>query len=114
MLLRHPALLSIGLLLSVAVPSFAADVKELGTAGRYRFLPVVNCGQPYLAQSEGACDPPPVTESLSPAEKVQAHLDRAQRLLLLLRMPQARMAADQAVELNPLNVPALKFRARLA
>src|SRR5215204_3247926 len=114
MMLRRATLISIALLVVPAAASFAANITELGTAGSYRSYPLANCGQPYSAKIQGACDPPPVNDALSPGKKIQGHLERAQRLLLLARMPQARIAADQAIELDPRNVPALKFRARLA
>lgn len=113
-MLQSAFLASIALSLAAAGPAFASASNNMGTAGLYRSLPMTNCGQPILAQMEGACDPPPVDTNLAIADQVQAHLGRAERLLLLMRMQQAREAADRALELEPGNFAVLKFRARLA
>lgn len=105
---------SAALLVSIAGTAAAEAPIKMGTAGLYRGVPATNCGQPVDAQMQGACDPPPVSESLPLAEKVQAHIVRAEQLITLIRMPQAGAAADQAVTLDPNNFAALKFRARLA
>jgi len=86
----------------------------LGTAGKFRSLKVENCGKPFAAQKEGACDPAPVSDALTATEKIVAHLARAERLVSLMRFQQARQAVDEALTLDPESVSALKFSTRLA
>lgn len=101
---------------AAAVPVMPAAAKDtLGTAGRFRSIHVQGCGKPMLAQLRGACDPPPVdAKLLTVTEQVQAHIARAKTLMLMMRMPQARQAADRALALDPNDLAALTFRARLA
>lgn len=108
-------LAALAVFLSVMAPANAASASDpLGTAGKFRTIMVGNCDKPMLERLRGACDPPPVDPGLPLSEQVEAHLARARRLVALIRMEQARAAADSAVALDPTNVAALKFRARLA
>jgi tetratricopeptide (TPR) repeat protein len=93
-------------------PALGSD--PLGTVGRFRSFGVSNCGAPVMSQLQGACDPPPVSETLKGAAAAQAHLDRARALVSFLRLEQAYDAAAQAVAADPRNSDALLFRARLA
>jgi tetratricopeptide (TPR) repeat protein len=110
-MIRYSFLLAVVFSASTAL---ADDAKQMGTAGLYRFIPGANCGQPLAAQLAGSCDPEPVDETLPTADKIQAHIDRAVRLIMLFRDKAAREAADQAIALDPGSVAALKFRGRLA
>jgi len=91
--------------------ALAAD--PLGTAGPFRSVGWGRCETGVQAQFTGACDPPPVEESLPAAKRSQAHYERAIRLLSLVRMEQARRAVDAAIASDPNNVLALKLRARM-
>ncbi len=109
---RLQLVLGLGVWLAGAGPALAAD--RLGTAGPFRSVGWADCGANYADQMQGACDPPAVDPSLPPAPQSDAHIERAIRLLSLLRMEQARSAIEQAVTTDPRNAAALLLRARFA
>jgi tetratricopeptide (TPR) repeat protein len=92
----------------------AAADGSLGTAGPFRTIGGATCAAGYIAQMQGKCDPPPVDQSLSPAARSQAEVERALKLIALMRLVQAKQALDAAIALDPRNIAAYKLRARMA
>src|SRR5262249_60022067 len=65
-------------------------------------------------QTQDACDPHAVNASLPAPQRSRAHMERAVTLVSLLRMEQAKRAANEAVAADPKNAAAWLLRARLA
>jgi tetratricopeptide (TPR) repeat protein len=105
------AAVTIALSTSLA-PALARD--QLGTAGSFRSMGWAPCDKGIPAQFRGACDPEPVDPSLPAAERSNAEVERALKLISIVRLEQAREALDAAARIDPKNVTALKLRARLA
>lgn len=97
-----------------AAPLHAED--PLGTVGRFRSFGFGsrNCSAPVMEQLKGACNPAPVPDALPAAERAGAHLDRARKLIALLRLEDAYEAASEALKADPKNADALVLRARLS
>jgi len=96
------------------INSGAAAEDSLGTAGPLRFVATAPCPAGMLAQLQGKCDPPPVDPKLGPHARSAAEVQRAYKLIALVRMKQAKDALDAAIVADPNNVTAYKLRARLA
>lgn len=92
----------------------AAAADSLGTAGPLRFVGGGACPAGLLAQIQGKCDPPPVDPALGPHGRAAAEVQRAIKLIALIRMDQAKAALDAAIAADPNNVAAFTLRARLA
>ncbi len=92
-------------------PCFATD--PLGTAGPIRSAGGNTCNGDFAALASGACDPAPVASSLSSEQRSQERVERARRLVSLLRMEQAVKELDIAVTENPANRAVRLLRARL-
>lgn len=101
------------LLLTLAAwPCLAAN--DLGRSGPFRLIGGDRCGADFLAQRNGACDPPPVeTAGLSVAAATAARIERARRLLGFVRVEAALHELDAAILAEPDAVDALHLRARL-
>jgi tetratricopeptide (TPR) repeat protein len=93
-------------------PALARD--QLGTAGTLRSMGWAPCDQGIPAQFRGACDPAPVDPSLPAVARSNAEVERALKLISIVRLEQAREALDSAARIDPKNLNALKLRARLA
>jgi tetratricopeptide (TPR) repeat protein len=109
-ILRHCAVVAV-LATGLAVPCFAAD--PLGTAGPIRSAGENTCNGDVAAAARSECDPPPVASTLSPERRSQARIERARRLVALLRTEQAIQELDAAVTEDPANSAARLLRGRL-
>ena len=96
--LRHCAVVAV-LASAPLAPCFATDT--LGTAGPIRSAGGDSCNGDFEAAARGACDPPPVESTLSPERRSQARVERARRLIALLRMEQAILELNAAVTEDP-------------
>jgi tetratricopeptide (TPR) repeat protein len=92
----------------------AAAADSLGTAGPLRLVGGAPCPAGLLAQMQGKCDPAPLDAKLDPHARSAAEVQRAIKLIALIRMDQARAALDAAIAAAPNNVAAYTLRARLA
>ncbi len=88
--------------------------ETLGTAGPFRIVGGGKCDLGLVAQLQGQCDPPPVDPRLSAEQRSQAEVERALKLISLIRMDQAKKSLDAAIAANPRNAEAYKLRARMA
>src|SRR5438552_2506351 len=95
----------------LAVACFAAD--PLGTAGPIRSAGENTCNGDAAAATRGECDPPPVASTLVPERRSPARVERARRLIALLRTEQAVQELDAAVAEDPANSAARLLRGRL-
>jgi tetratricopeptide (TPR) repeat protein len=111
--MRILGLIGIAIVLLAGVDSAGAE-DSLGTAGPFRVVGTGKCEAGFIAQFQGACDPPPVDQNLPPEQRSQAEVQRALKLISLIRMDQAKSALDAAIAADPRNVAAYKLRARLA
>ncbi len=103
---------SLLLLTLAAWPCLAAN--DLGRSGPFRLIGGDRCGADFLAQRNGACDPPQVeTSGLSAAAATAARIERARRLLGFVRVEAALHELDTAILAEPGAVDALHLRARL-
>jgi len=109
-ILRHCVVVAV-LAFATLAPCFATD--PLGTAGPIRSAGGDSCNGDFDAAARGACDPPPVASTLSPERRSQARVERARRLIALLRMQQAVLELDAAVAEDPTNSAARLLRGRL-
>ncbi|MGO4712588.1 tetratricopeptide repeat protein [Bradyrhizobium sp. 2TAF24] len=96
----------------VLLASAAGAADRIGSAGPIRSYGGIPCARGVEALMNGECDPPAVDAALPPAQRVQAHLERARQLIGLIRPEQARHALDDAVAADPANVTARVLRAR--
>jgi tetratricopeptide (TPR) repeat protein len=109
-IVRHCAVVAV-LAAGLAVPCFATD--SLGTAGPIRSAGEDTCNGDVAAAARGECDPPPVASTLAPEGRSKARIERARRLVALLRTEQAVQELDAAVTEDPANSAALLLRGRL-
>ncbi len=87
---------------------------DLGRSGPFRLIGGDGCGADFRAQRAGACDPAPIDPSkLSEAEATTARIDRAKRLLGLVRVEAAMAEIDTAIQAAPRHAGALHLRARM-
>lgn len=111
MLLRVPALL-FWLVAGAITPSFAAN--DLGSAGPFRLVGGGVCSLGHAAQRSGACDPASVDSNMPHGtEKANARIERAKRLLGLVRIEAAQTELDDAIKEEPHHIAALHLRARM-
>jgi tetratricopeptide (TPR) repeat protein len=108
--------LLIGTLAVAVITSIGGALAQdsLGTAGPLRVVGGAPCPAGLLAQMHGKCDPPPVDPKLDPHARSAAEVQRAIKLIALIRMEQAGDALDAAIAADPKNVAAYKLRARMA
>lgn len=93
-------------------PVFAAN--ELGSAGPFRLIGGEVCNLGHDAQRSGACDPPPIDPNvLRGSERANARIERAKRLLGLVRIISAQTELDEAIREEPHHIGALHLRARI-
>jgi tetratricopeptide (TPR) repeat protein len=102
------AVLTAGLLVA---PCFAYD--RLGTAGPIRSFGGGACTVDFPARMRGECDSPPVDSTLPPERRSQERVERARRLISVIRVEQAVHELDEAIADDPLNRSALLLRGRL-
>jgi tetratricopeptide (TPR) repeat protein len=108
---RAIAAAGIGLILGIDTAVAGAD--SFGTAGPLREIGGGSCAAGVMAQMRGQCDPLPVDPNLPSKKRSQAEVDRALKLVALLRMDEAKKSLDAAIVADQRNVAAYKLRARL-
>ena len=109
--MKRIALLSL-LFAFAASPCAAAN--DAGSSGPFRILGWATCDAGGLAKHEGACDPPALDAAgLSGLALTSARVERARKLIALLRLDAAKEELGKAIASAPTAVEALHLRARL-
>ena len=100
------------LLAFAASPCAAAN--DVGSSGSFRMMGGATCDADGLAKHQGACDPPSLdTAGLSAPALTSARVERARKLIALLRLDAAKEELGKAIAAAPAAVEALHLRARL-